>query len=187
MDFFANSAKIRVSAEVICRNHILTCNDQQKDQSMSNNKSITKAYLDMLREKEAEFIDEIIIKRSEEHLDPRLHNFSESRWMDSLKSGWSYRIDPQNTNTKTQKHVHVARTKHVNSPRQQASWNIDKTRHDKRNFNPNIGSKNIAQQIAIDALNLPDDVVLECFSLKSDILLLESDNPEGVIFCFSVK
>ena len=155
---------------------------------MSKNKSTTEAYLDMLKqENEAEFINEIIIEISGELLDSRLQNFSESKWMNSFKAGWSYRIDPENTSTKTQRDVHIAKIKHTTSPTKQASWNIDKTRHDKNKFNPNIGNNRIAQKIARTALNLSDDAVMECFSLNSNTLLLESNNPEGILFSFSVK
>jgi len=153
---------------------------------MTENQSIREAYIECLNTQQAEeSIDEIIVEISEDLIQSGLYNFSESRWVDSHKPGWRYRLDPMNTNTKTLRHVHIAKTKHTSSPRMQAAWNDDGTRHDKRNFNPSVGNKKAAQQIARTALNLPIDAVMECFSLNTNTLLGECNNPEGSIFCFS--
>lgn len=72
--------------------------------------------------------------------------------------------------------------KHQSSKNQQASWNVDGSRHDQSTFNAKVGVQSKAQAIARRALGLPDDVVLEDagqeFQAKfSAKLLVESARP----------
>jgi hypothetical protein len=153
-----------------------------------DDKKIYEAYLEIVNTgKVEEFTDEIIVEISDEHIRSHFPNIMESIWVPSFKSGWSYRIDPRNDGTVSKRHIHVSKTKHTSAPRKQASWNDDGTRHDKRNFNPSVGSKKIAQQIARDALNLSDETVLEYLTMDEGVLLLESNNPQGIVFSFSAK
>lgn len=152
-----------------------------------DNKKLIEAYREICEtERLEEFTDEIIIEIPEGLLRSHLPNLIESIWMPSFKSGWSYRVDAKNDGTRSKRHVHVSKTKHTSSPKNQASWNDDGTRHDKRNFNPNVGSKNVVQKIARDALNLPDEIILEYLTTDKIELLVESNNPQGIVFSFTV-
>lgn len=110
---------------------------------------------------------------------------NEGKWMPSGKSGWMQRVDAANPAIPLQRHVHVARSKHTSSKTQQASWNEDGSRHDKKTFNDKVGSLDAARTIAKAALNLGDDVVLESLQQKGLLLLEESevysDVPTGVV------
>jgi hypothetical protein len=98
---------------------------------------------------------------------------NEGKWMPSGKSGWMQRVDPANPAIPTQRHVHVAREKHTSSKTQQAAWNADGTRHDKRTFNDKVGALDAARTIARAALDLDDKIVLEQLEEPKGLLLLE--------------
>ncbi len=128
---------------------------------MNDSEKIAKAYLEMLEEaKIEEEIPLIILIVEPDEFDGEQINFSESRWQQSFKNGWSYRIDPRNDGTSTKRHVHIARTKHISSKTNQVSWNDDGTRHDKKNFNSKLSRSRVAQKIARTALNLDDKIEL---------------------------
>ena len=99
---------------------------------------------------------------------------NEGRWVHSGKKDYMLRVDPQNPSIPAQRHVHIAHKKHVSAPNKQASWNVDGTRHDKHNFNAAMGSNAKVQQIARQALALPDDVQLETIVQQDAALLLEA-------------
>ena len=114
----------------------------------------------------AEQIDEVIVEVPEEILSG-LNLVMEGRWVDASRSGWSYRVDPENTSTLTQRHVHIAKSKHVSAKDMQASWNQDGTRHDKSTFNKSVGDKQFVRQLARDVLSIPDSVMLESYGSTS--------------------
>ena len=97
---------------------------------------------------------------------------NEGKWMPSAKSGWMQRVDAANPAIPTQRHVHVAREKHTSSKTQQAAWNVDGTRHDKKTFNDKVGASDAARTVARTALNLGDDIILEQLKKAPQLLLL---------------
>lgn len=117
-------------------------------------------------------INEVIVEVPEDILS-RLNLIMEGRWVDAPRSGWSYRVDPRNTSTHTQRHVHIAKSKHISAKNMQASWNQDGTRHDKSTFNKSVGDKQFVKKLARDVLNIPDSVILESYgsaSIEPEIL-----------------
>lgn len=132
----------------------------------------------------AENLDYIIVLLPADLVDEKAL-LNEGKWMPSGKSGWMQRVDPANPAIPLQRHVHVALSKHTSSKTQQAAWNADGTRHDKKTFNDKVGSLDAARTIAKAALNLDDDVVLESLQQKGLLLLEESqvyhDAPVGAV------
>lgn len=61
------------------------------------------------------------------------------------KTGFSYRIDPQNDGTATKRHIHIWKKK---NPHKEVSWNIDGSRHDKKKFEENIEGFRHAKELA---------------------------------------
>jgi len=74
---------------------------------------------------------------------------------------WMQRVDAENPALHLQRHVHVARSKHINTKNMQVAWNQDGTKHDSKSFNSKIGALNAVQSIAQQALGLSDKVKLE--------------------------
>jgi len=101
-----------------------------------------------------------------------LDTIQEGHWVDSFKKGWSQRVEPANPQINLQRHVHIARKKHINTKNQQVAWNQDGTRHDKKTFNPNLSGINTAKQIARDAIGLGPDIILEHLSKARQLILL---------------
>ncbi len=106
--------------------------------------------------------------------------------MPSGKSGWMQRVDSANPAIPTQRHVHVAKEKHTSSKTQQAAWNADGTRHDKKTFNDKVGALDATRTIARAALVLDDKIVLEQLKEAPRLLLLTEsqvyrDAPVGAI------
>lgn len=122
-------------------------------------------------------LDYIVIEADEDdYTKLNLPSLKENKWFDSFKSGWSYRIDPPNPQLHIQRHVHVARTKHINAKDQQASWNQDYSSHDKKSFNATLSGLETAKEIARQALKLPPGAVLEELKLaRKFIYLAESE------------
>jgi hypothetical protein len=114
------------------------------------------------------FVIEMLIEETTELID-----LNESQWKDSGKKGYMLRVDPENPAMKQKRHVHIAKSKHRNSKDMQASWNSDKTRHDKKSFNSNIGSINVVQSIAREALGLPSDAILESLEKNKSLKLID--------------
>ena len=107
----------------------------------------------------------------------QLKNFpllKEGKWVPSgIKDYWE-RLDKPKVRF-DQLHVHIAKQKHINSKTKQVSWNVDKTRHDKKSFNKNFNGMETAKNIAKRALGLPPETQLENVENKSSgKLLLES-------------
>jgi|GEM_PF-754949 len=99
----------------------------------------------------------------------------EGRWSQSKKKDWYCRIDPSNPQLKQQRHVHIARSEHINTKNMQVAWNSDGTRHDRMSFNQNIRGMKTAKKIARDALGLSNDIVIECANnIEEDRFLNES-------------
>ena len=98
---------------------------------------------------------------------------NESHWVPAGTKDWMLRVDAENPSIKGQRHVHIARERHVNSKNMQAAWNQDATRHDKSSFNTKVASVTAVQDIARNALGLGDNVILEDLS-KAGRLLFES-------------
>jgi hypothetical protein len=114
----------------------------------------------------AEQIDEVHIELPE-NIFLGLNLVTEGYWVDAPRAGWSYRVDPENTSTLTQRHVHIAKSKHVSTKDQQASWNKDGSRHDKSTFNSSVGNIDFVRQLARDVLNIPDSIMLESYGSVS--------------------
>lgn len=107
-------------------------------------------------------IDYFIIEVPQEFIDNcTIDLIIEGVWKKSNNKDWMFRIDPENTNTTTQRHIHIARNKHINSKNNQVSWNKDGTRHDKKSFNKGMGNIKTVQNIAKQALGLSKDFILE--------------------------
>lgn len=99
---------------------------------------------------------------------------SEGVWRDAAIKGYKVRTDPPDPEKHVLRHVHIAKTKHINAPSQQVSWNDDGSRHDKGKFDANFSGLNNAQQIARQVLELPPDVQLEELQIEERIdLFLE--------------
>ncbi len=117
-------------------------------------------------------IDYILIEISENLIDA---NFLliESQWQNSGIKNYMLRIDSP-TNHTQQRHVHIAKKKHINAKTQQVAWNQDTTRHDRKSFNSKLGSNKTVQNIAKNALNLSDDIILESLDETKLGLILEN-------------
>jgi hypothetical protein len=55
------------------------------------------------------------------------------------------------------------------SKNKQWSWNLNGTRHDKINFNPDLKGLETAKKVAREALGLDDNVILQFISLDINI------------------
>ncbi|MBP6713369.1 MAG: hypothetical protein KA157_05480 [Aliarcobacter sp.] len=115
-------------------------------------------------------VDYFIIEVSSDLLSAELL-INEGNWVDSGKKGYMYRIDAENPSIKQQRHVHIAKSKHISNKNMQVSWNQDGSKHDKKSFNSNVASLNIVQLIARDALNLSSSIKLEEASKIAQLLV----------------
>ena len=98
---------------------------------------------------------------------------NEGQWHQSGDSDYWQRIDNPHFDFQL-RHVHIAHKRHINSKGQQVSWNDDGTRHDKMSFNDNFTGLNKAKQIARQAQNLDDSIILENEQQEDGQILLES-------------
>ena len=96
----------------------------------------------------------------------------EGQWQDSGKKGYKMRIDKPTDHTQ-KLHVHIAKGKHINTKTKQVAWNDTGTRHDKKTFDKKLGSSTKVQQIARQALNLDNNVILEMYIPTKLGLILE--------------
>lgn len=132
-------------------------------------------------------IDYFVIEISNDLVPPTL-SINEGKWVESGRKGYMQRLDAENPAIKQQRHVHVAKTKHINSKTMQVSWNEDGTKHDKHSFNSKIASVNAVQDIARDALGLPSNFKLEEAAKAKQLLLKinessnSSSSPTPVLF-----
>ena len=101
-----------------------------------------------------------------------LTDLDESRWMPSEHRGYSLRVDPARAEMHQQRHVHIARDKHVAAKHKQVAWNADGSRHDRKSFNSAFQSMAVAKDIARRALGLPSDSLLEAASPDDHVLLV---------------
>ncbi len=115
-------------------------------------------------------IDYFIIEIPKEYVQ-KIALISEGRWVDSGKNNYMQRVDAENSSINQKRHVHIAKTKHISNKNMQASWNDDGTKHDKKTFNSNIGSISTVQNIARQALGLPDNFKLEETTRASNVLI----------------
>lgn len=98
---------------------------------------------------------------------------NEGQWHPSGDSDYWQRVDNPHFDFQL-RHVHIAHKKHINAKGEQVSWNDDGTRHDKMSFNDNFTGLNKAKQIARQALNLDDSIILENEQQEDGQILLES-------------
>ena len=84
----------------------------------------------------------------------------ESYWKASGYKDYMMRIDPPNPGISLQRHVHIAKRKHIHSKYKQVSWNADGSRHDKKSFDEK-SAKRAVQDIARKALKLDVTATLE--------------------------
>lgn len=117
-----------------------------------------------------EGVDYFIIVLEEDQISD-LALINEGRWVETGNKDWMQRVDAKNPSISLQRHVHVARAKHINAKTQQASWNQDGTKHDAKSFNTKVGSLSIVQSIATQALDLPSNTKLEEASKASGVLI----------------
>lgn len=123
-------------------------------------------------------VDYFIIEVSSDLLSAELL-INEGKWVDSGKKGYMHRIDAEDPSIKQQRHVHIAKSKHMSNKNMQASWNQDGSKHDKKSFNSNVASLNIVQSIARDALNLSPSVKLEEASKAAQLLVQINESSNG--------
>ncbi len=116
--------------------------------------------------------DEVVVIAPEASI-PNSALLNEGTWIESGKKDWMLRVDAADPSIPLQRHVHIACRKHTAAKSQQASWNQDGTRHDRRSFNASVGSLRVVQDLARSALNLPTNAVLE-HVVQPGSLLLES-------------
>jgi len=107
-----------------------------------------------------ERVDELVVCMPTTHV-PAAGLLNEGRWVESGKADWMLRVDAANPAIPQQRHVHIARAKHVSAKGQQASWNEDGTRHDNGSFNVSAGSQKVVQDLARSALGISAGAILE--------------------------
>ncbi len=89
----------------------------------------------------------------------------EGNWKE-VDSVWSARLDAADPKNKGKCHVHITKTKHRSSKKNQVSWNDDGSRHDKKTFDTKLGQSRKAQAIARKVLGLSDSISLESLDSK---------------------
>ncbi|HBX5402340.1 DUF6367 family protein [Klebsiella pneumoniae] len=90
-------------------------------------------------------------------------NIATESWKLDPETKLYYRVDAENTNTKTQRHIHIAAKKHKSSKSQQVSWNADASRHDSHSFNDNFSKRNAAEKLAKKILKIGPNISLEAY------------------------
>ena len=133
---------------------------------------IVKSFKEFLQE---DGIDYFVLVMPKE-LVPEVTLINEGQWVSSQKKDWMLRVDAENPAIKQQRHVHIARAKHIGSKNKQASWNTDGTKHDKISFNSKIASMSIVHDIAKQALGLPDDFTLEESTQTANVPILVNES-----------
>ncbi len=124
-------------------------------------------------------VDYFIIEVSNELLTAELL-VNEGKWVESGKKDYMHRVDAEDPSIKQQRHVHIAKSKHISNKNMQASWNQDGSKHDKKSFNSNVASLNVVQSIARDALNLSSKVKLEEASKAEQLLVQINESSNDV-------
>jgi len=118
-------------------------------------------------------VDYFIIEMSENLLFGKFL-INEGQWVKSGKKNWMVKIEAEIPEYNQQRHVHIARSKHIKSKNMQVSWNQDGTKHDRKSFNSKIGSIKIVQEIAREVLKLPKNIKLK--EVKEPINILTQLN-----------
>jgi hypothetical protein len=126
-----------------------------------------------------EGIDYFVIKMTEDQV-PHEAIVNEGRWIPSGRRNFMMRVDAENPSIKQQRHVHVAQKKHISTKYNQAAWNQNGTKHDQKSFNSKIGSLDVVQSIARDALGLPDSIKLEESSRADKIIMMNESDINGI-------
>jgi hypothetical protein len=111
----------------------------------------------------------------------KLALLNEGNWVETGKKNWMQRVDAENPALKQQRHVHVAKARHISNKNMQASWNQDKTKHDSKTFNSKIGSLDIVQSIAKQALELPQTAQLQEATIAGNLLLMLNESNDLAI------
>lgn len=121
----------------------------------------------------------ILVEITQSELDSISFNLEESRWVPSAEKGLWVRLDPHRPEMKQYRHVHVAQKKHINSPDQQAAWNDNTTRHDRKRFNTKFANRADVKSVAKAALGLPPETLLEEVRSKAVMLLEKIEETYG--------
>ena len=131
----------------------------------------------------------IVVEISNEvYSSSRLSQLNEGIWKDAHLKGYKVRVDAPHT-PDGKRHIHIANSKHIHSKNKQVSWNDDLTRHDKKSFDQNFHGIEKAKKIAIKALGLDNNSILENIIIE-DVLLTENIQPNQKrykIFFLSLK
>lgn len=117
-------------------------------------------------------------------------SITEGKWKPSEYKGYWHRVDNPNFDFE-QKHIHIAKQKHINSKSKQVSWNVDGTRHDKKSFNDNFNGIEKAKNITRNVLNISNNITLENLTdnNKGQLLLenIQSLPKESNVYIFKAK
>jgi hypothetical protein len=124
-------------------------------------------------------IDQIVV-RAPSSVIPKAAILNEGKWTESGRKDWMVRVDAANPAIPALRHVHIARKKHISAKNQQASWNDDKTRHDKGSFNTSVGSLRVVQDLARTALGLDPSSILEHVVPSENVLLESATDPTAI-------
>lgn len=118
-------------------------------------------------------MDTIVVEVSEMELRQIGLPLNEAHWIPSAVKGLWLRIDAARPEMKQRRHVHVAQKKHIRAPHNQASWNVDQTRHDRNRFDVKFSKRADVQQVARSALGLSPDAILEnCIPRAEEVIAL---------------
>jgi hypothetical protein len=112
-------------------------------------------------------IDYFIIEIPEAFV-PNIALLNEGRWVKSGTKDYMQRVE---RSINQNRHVHIAKAKHISNKNMQVSWKDDGTKHDKKTFNSKIGSISAVQNIARQALGLPSNFKLEEAAKDSQLLV----------------
>ena len=125
-------------------------------------------------------IPRILVEITQAELDSLSFILEESRWNPSAVKGLWVRLDPHRPEMKQCRHVHVAQKKHIKSPDQQAAWNDNTTRHDRKRFNTKFADRADVKAVAKTALGLSPETILEDVRSKAAMLLEKIDEAQGM-------
>jgi hypothetical protein len=107
-------------------------------------------------------LDEISVLMPDEDISRLgLSIVQEGIWIDSGYKDWKYRVDPENPEIHQQRHIHIAKSRHLASKNMQVSWNADGTRHDNKSFNQTIANYERVRDIVKKVLKIDHNVTLE--------------------------
>lgn len=122
--------------------------------------------LERLQEQEEEkerLLEHVVVELDKTNFEKALLNrIEEGIWKPSNYKDWRYRIDPARPNLNINRHVHIARHKHIKSKDKHLSWDNCGSRHHPQRFPSKVDK--IAKQIARKALDLPDNIHFESLS-----------------------